>query len=158
MRLQWIVASAVLIILGLAFGASTLLVADSPYDGNVHIDRNPVAPERPTNLNVTSVADHAVAYEQTRLFNDLIASRDHSLDTHDTVITECNASAASETDTEQFRVELRCVGGIDDTNRLFDPGNFSYHVMYRVSDTETRQIDIEGYPFDQRDTLRSPRS
>lgn len=158
MRRRLIVVTAVIVLLGFLIGTGTLLVVDSPYDGNVHIDRNPVAPERPATLNVTSVADHAVAYEQTRLFDDLIASRDHSLDTHDTVITECNATSVSETDTGQFHVKLRCTGGIDDTNRLFEPGNFSYNVTYRVSDTETRQTGIEEYPFDQRDTLRSPRA
>ena len=149
MRLLWIVVSAVFLIFGLVIGASTLLVADSPYDGNVHIDRNPVAPEQPANLNVTSVADHAVAYEQTRLFNDLIASRDHSLDTRDSVSANCNATSVSETTAGHFHVQLRCAGGIDDTYRLFERGQFSYTVTYRVTGTETTQIDIQDYPFTQ---------
>ena len=158
MRKQGVVLTAVIVILALIIGAGTFLVADSPFDGNVDIDRNPVAPEQPATMNGTSVADHAVAYEQTRLFNDLLASRDHTLDTHDSVITHCNATSVSETDTGQFHVKLRCTGGIDDTNRLFEPGNFSYNVTYRVADTETNQIEIGAYPFDQRDTLRSSRS
>ena len=157
MRKRLVIVTGVIVILGLIIGVGTLLVIDSPYDGNVDVDRNPVAPERPTNLNETSVSNHAVAYEQTRLFNDIIASRDHSLDTHDGVITHCNATWVSEMDTGSFRVQLRCAGGIDDTMRLFEPRDFSYTVTYRVTGNETKQINVQDYPFSQRDTLRSSR-
>lgn len=158
MRRIYAVVAAIGLSASLVLGASTLLVADSPYDDNVHVERNPVAPDRPAGLNATSATEHALAYERIRLENDLLASRNHTLDTHDTMIARCNATSVSETDAGRFRVQLRCAGGIDDTKRLFGPGEFTYEVAYRVTETETTQIEIRDYPFDERDTLRPRRS
>lgn len=156
-RLPFVLATLVLGA-GLLVGAGTLLVEDSPYDGNVHVERTPVAPERPAQLNATSAADYSVAYERTRLWNDLLASRGHSLDASDDVVARCSATSVSAADPGQYRVELECVGGIDDTKRLFEPGNFSYTVTYRVSGSETTQSDVRGYPFDPDDALEDPRA
>ena len=158
MRRTYVIVAVIGISASLVLGASTLLVADSPYDDNVHVERTPVAPERPSELNATSAADHALAYERIRLRNDLLSSRNYTFDTHDTVISRCNASSVAETETDRFRVRLRCTGGIDDTKRLFGPEEFTYDVAYRVTETETTQLDIRDYPFEQRDTLGSPRS
>lgn len=142
----------------LLVGVSTLLVADSPYETNVHVERTPVAPDRPDQLNETTAADYSIAYEQTRLFNDLLASRDHSLDVSDDVTAQCNATSVSRTHPGRYRVHLECLGGIDDTKRLFEPGSFSYDVTYRVSGNETAQFAIQDYPFDPGDGLRTPQS
>lgn len=158
MRRISLVLATVVLGAGLLVGASTLLVEDSPYDDNVDVERTPVAPERPAQLNETSAADYSVAYERTRLWNDLLASRDHSLDASDEVVARCTATSVSAANSGQYRVELDCVGGIDDTHRLFQPGNFSYAVTYHVSGNETVQSDIRGYPFDPGDSLRTPSS
>lgn len=156
MRVQWVVVAVGLASLVLLLGASTLLVADSPYDPNVHSERNPSAPDRPATLNRTTVTAYLLDYEQTRLANDLLATRGHMLDMNDDVIASCNTISVSETDTERFRVQLRCIGGIDDTKRLFEPGEFSYRVTYRVTENETQQIKIRNYPYNERDSLRTP--
>lgn len=158
MRRLSLVFAGIILVAGLLVGASTLLVEDSPYDTNVDVERTPVAPERPAQLNETSAANYSIAYERTRLWNDLLASRGHSLDASDEVVTQCTATSVAETDPGQYRVALECVGGIDDTKRLFGPGNFSYVVTYHVNVNETTQSDVRGYPFDPGDALEEPRS
>lgn len=138
----------------LLVGLSTVLVADSPYDTNVVSERNPFAPERPASLNRTTAASYLLQYEETRLYNDILGSRGYTFDRHDTVRAECTAITTNQTDANQFRVRLRCNGGIDDTNRLIQPSEFSYTVMYRVTEETEAQLAIEGYPYRSRNSLR----
>lgn len=138
----------------LLVGLSTVLVADSPYDSDVVSERNPFAPDRPASLNSTTAASYLVAYEETRLYNDILRSRGYTFDTHDTVRTACTAIATNRTDADEFRVRLRCEGGIDDANRLIQPSEFSYTVTYGVAGETEAQLAIEGYPYRSRNSLR----
>lgn len=147
MRRRWIGVTAALVVLGLVIGASTLLAADSPYNRNVDVESYPVGPETPASINSTSAADYAISYEERLLFNDLIASRGNNLDARDRVITNCRGISVSNAGTGEFRIRLECRGGIDDTLRLFEPGEFTYSVAYTVTDSSIRQTDIRDYPF-----------
>lgn len=139
----------------LAPAIASVLVTDSPYEGNVHVERYPVAPERPSTLNATTAGEYASGYEQRLLFNDLLAERSHTLDVNDDIVNDCNATSVSELE-DQFRVEVRCSGGIHDTKRLLQPGTFTYEVTYHVAPTEVREVDVEEYPLSGRHDLRTP--
>lgn len=140
-------------------GTTAFLGADSPFNSDVHIERNPVGPERPAELNASSAAEFAARYERTRLSNDLLSSRGYALDTNDELIARCEATSvtATERDSDRFRVRLRCTGGIDDAMRLRQPDPFEYAVAYLVTETEIEETDLGDYPFDDRDTLRPRR-
>lgn len=145
----------VLIIVGAVLSAvGTGLVADSPYDSNVVSERNPFAPERPATLNATTAASYLIDYEQTRLYNDLLRSRGHTLDRGDDVRTDCATISANQTATDRFRVRLQCHGEIVDTYRLIQPTKFTYTVTYSIDDTAQKQVSIRGYPYSARDELR----
>jgi hypothetical protein len=134
-------------------GVSTALVDDSPYDSNVHSERNPTTPERPTTLNRTTATEYLIAYEEMRLYNDLLSSRGFVLDMHDTIQATCTGISVNETATDRFLVRLRCHGDIDDTKRLFEPRGFAYTVTYRLTEATQKQIDIHGYLYRTRDEL-----
>lgn len=138
----------------LLLGASTVVVSDSPYDPNVVSERNPFAPERPAHLDESTAASFLVEYEETRFYDDLLGSRDHTFDTHDTVRAACTATATNRTGADRFRVRLHCEGGIDDTKRIVDPTQFSYTVTYRMTEDAVAQLAIRDYPFASRDELR----
>jgi hypothetical protein len=135
-------------------GVSTVLVADSPYDPNIAVERSPFAPERPATFDRTTAIAYIGNYERTRLQNDLLASRGYTLDLHDETRIECTTISANRTATDDFRVRLQCNGKIIDTKRLFDSGRFSYTVTYRLTETTQEQLEIRGYPFNGRDELR----
>jgi hypothetical protein len=136
--------------------ASTFFVADSPYVPNVEREANPFAPERPDTLDRDAVQTYLVDYERTRLSNDLVSSRGHTLDRDDDVRADCTPVDTTETAPDQFRVRLRCRGSIDDVYRLVQPTAVSYTVTYSMDETGLSQVAISGYPFSPRDELRPP--
>lgn len=144
----FLIVSAVLSVVG------TGLVADSPYEPNVVSERNPFAPERPATLNATTATSYLVDYEQTRLYNDLLRSRGHTLDRSDDVRTDCTGISSNQTATDRFRVRLQCHGEIADTYRLIQPTKVTYTVTYSINDTTQKQVSIRGYPYSVRDELR----
>lgn len=154
MKLRWVLA--VVVLGGVLLGVASVLVADSPYDRNVVSEQNPFAPDRPATLNATTATDYTIRYEQTRLHNEFLSTRDHTLDVHDEVTAECTQISVSEPSPQQFRVRLQCTGGIDDSRRLLEPGSFSYRVTYRVTENETRQVGIQDYPYGERESFRTP--
>lgn len=144
-----------LIVVGAVLSAvGTGLVADSPYDPNVVSERNPFAPERPATLDETTAISYLIDYERTRLHNDLLRSRGHTLDRGDDVRTDCTEISANETATDRFRVRLSCHGEIVDTYRLIQPTEFTYTATYSINDTTQKQVSIRGYPYSVRDDLR----
>ncbi|MFC4549667.1 MULTISPECIES: hypothetical protein [Halorussus] len=145
----------VLLVAGVALlGATTLVVADSPYDSNVVSERPPFAPERPATLDRTTAAAYIVDYERMRLRNDMLSARGHTLDRRDEVRATCTSTSVAPTEAGGFRVQLRCRGDVNDAYRLFEPGGFSYVVTYRVAENATEQLRIRGYPYRHRDELR----
>ena len=144
-----------LLVAGVALlGATTVLVADSPYDSNVVSERAPFAPERPATLDRTTAAAYLVDYERMRLRNDLLSAREYTLDRRDDVRATCTSTSVAPTEAGGFRVRLRCRGDVEDAYRLFEPGGFSYTVTYRLAENSTEQLRIRGYPYQQRDELR----
>lgn len=135
-------------------GIGSVVSANSPYDSNVHSEKNPFAPERPATLNNTTASVYLIEYEQTRLYNDLLRSRGYMLDSGDDVRTDCTVVSTNQTTTSQFRVRLRCHGAIMDTNRLIQPTDFIYNVTYSVTEDSQRQLSLHGYPYSVRDDLR----
>lgn len=146
------------LIVGLGIGASMLLGADSSDHDHVHVERIPVAPERPTELNATSSTNYSIEYEERRLYNGVIARHNHTLGSDENVITRCNATAVSALDGDQFHVRLRCVGGIERATHPSESEKSSYTVAYRITGTETNQTAIRDYPFGHRGTLEPPRA
>lgn len=148
------VVALLVVVAALLVGASTALVADSPYDSNVVSEQNPFAPERPEALDRTTASVYLVEYEEQRLHNDLLASRDFVLDQHDEVMTNCTAASVEKVD-ETFRVRLDCRGRIDDAKRFDQPSAVEYTVTYRMTSESVEQLRIQGYPFENRDELRN---
>ncbi len=144
--------TVVVVLLSLA--ASSVIVADSPYDSNVVAERNPFAPERPATVNETTAVTYLVAYEETRFQNDLLRSRGQTIDTRDEVRTDCTAAAANRTAAGAVRVRLRCSGGVHDTYRLVQPTDFTYTVTYWMTDAGVEQLAVHNYPYASRDQLR----
>lgn len=138
----------------LLLGFGSVLVADSPYDSNNEVERNPVAPERPPTLNETTAVRYISQYEETIFSNSILSSRGYTLDQHDEIRATCDATSVTQTDTEQFRVRLRCTGRVIDTNRLIQPSTASYTVEYRVTSDMEEQLALKGYPYSARDELR----
>lgn len=143
---------AVLSVVGTGF------VADSPYEPNVESDRNPFAPERPATLDGTTATSYLVDYEETRLYNDLLRSRRYTLGRSDDVRTNCTGISRNETETDRFRIRLRCHGEIVDAYRLVQPTEFTYTVTYSIDDGTEKQVSIRGYPYSARNELRRPPS
>lgn len=144
---SWYVAT--LAVVGvLLIGGWTLVGEDSPYVGDVDVESYPRAPDKPTPLDSGTVGEYLVRYEQRLLTNDLYASRGHTLDSRDRVVADCRAETIDPLASGEYRVQVRCRGGIDDHLRLFQPGPFTYSVTYRVTANRTRQTAIQGYPFD----------
>ncbi|MFC6988519.1 hypothetical protein ACFQJD_06985 [Haloplanus sp. GCM10025708] len=133
---------------------SSVLVADSPYDSNVESEENPFAPERPATLDRTTATAYLVDYERTRLYNDLLSSRGHTVDGGDDVRTNCTAVSRERVTEDRFRVRLRCRGEIADVYRLVQPTGFTYTVTYRLTANTQEQLAIRGYPYAERDDLR----
>lgn len=138
----------------LLLGIGTVLVEDSPYDGNVVSERNPLVPERPATLNGAAARKYLIDYERTRLYNDLLASRGHTFDTGDDVKADCTALSTTETASGRFRVRLRCHGGILDTYRLVQPTDFRYTVTYSITEDSLEERSLRGYPYESRDEHR----
>lgn len=135
-------------------GVGSVVTANSPYDSNVHSDKNPFAPDRPATLNKTTASTYLIEYEQTRLYNDLLRSRGYMLDSGDDVRTDCTVVSTNQTTPSQFRVRLRCHGAIVDTHRLTQPTDFSYTALYSVTAESQQQLSLHGYPYSVRDDLR----
>ncbi|ELZ14785.1 hypothetical protein C478_06141 [Natrinema thermotolerans DSM 11552] len=146
------------VLVGLVLGASMVLDGDASAADPVHVERVPVAPERPADLNATSAADYGIEYEETRLYNDVIASHNHTLDVDESVRTQCTAISVAETVADRFSVRLECRGGLEVTDAPAESEAFTYTVTYRITETETNQTGIRNYPFGERDTLETVRS
>ncbi|MFC7203786.1 hypothetical protein ACFQJC_09680 [Haloferax namakaokahaiae] len=145
---------SVLLALLVLLAAGSLLVADSPYDPNIVSEQAPFAPERPDTLDSKTVTTYLVDYEERRLRNDLVRSRDYTLDRGDDVVAKCTSVTMNQTDTDRFRIRLRCHGEIADTYRLIQPTKFTYTVTYSVTEKTTSQLAIERFPYPQRDHMR----
>ncbi|WP_231182936.1 hypothetical protein [Haladaptatus sp. DYF46] len=147
-------ALVAIVVVGIALlGVGSLLVEDSPYDGNTVSERNPVVPERPATLDGAAARKYLIDYERIRLFNDLLASRGHTLDTNDDVRADCTAVSTTETASDRFRVRLSCHGRIVDTNRLVQPTDFRYTVTYSITEDSLEERALHGYPYESRDEL-----
>lgn len=146
------------VLAGLVLGASTLLDGGESDADPVHVERIPVVPERPADPNATGATDYGIEYERTRLYNDVIASHDHTLETDERVLARCNATSVTETGTDRFSVRLRCEGGIEVVDAPAESTTFAYTVTYRITETETNRTGIRGYPFGERDALEPVRS
>lgn len=152
-----IAIAAFLVSAALVTGASSLLVENSPYAGDVNVERAPYAPDRPANLTGETAGAYASAYEEIRLGNDLYATRGHVLDEGERAIARCRPASVADDGPDRYRVELQCTGRIDDVYRLFEPEPVDYRVTYRVSEDTSEQVSIRGYPYGERAGLR-PRS
>lgn len=142
--------SALLVGAGLFYLVSTGQQADW-----ADVERNPVPPERPASLTNGTVTEYAIEYEQQRLYNDVLAAHDHRLQWNESIVNVCRATAVTASDGSAFRVELQCAGGLDSRD---DPGRdeaFEYRVSYRINGTATEQVAIGGFPYEERDVLRT---
>lgn len=140
-----------------AVGAGVLYIATSGEQPSaVDVERDPIPPERPANLTDESVRAYATAYEEQRLYNDILAAHSHRLLVNESVISVCRPRSVSEPADRTFEVELRCAGGIDNRADSSRQLGFQYRVTYRVTATTTEQTAIQRYPYDDRDTLREP--
>jgi len=146
------------VIVGLVLGAGTFLADGSSESDPVHVERIPIVPDRPDELNATGATAYGAEYEETRLYNDVIANHDHTLDTDERVLARCDAISVAETGTDRFSVRLRCRGGIQAADTPSESTAATYTVTYRITETETSQADIRGYPFGERDPLETARS
>ena len=149
-----VAAASAVIAVSLLLLLASVTVPNSPYDSNVETERRPFAPERPTTLTAETAGEYAVAYEESRLANDLIRSRGGVLDGDDEVRADCTTTSATEREGNGYRVALRCRGGIGDVYRIVQPTRVTYTVAYTVTDGGTEQTAIDGYPFGPRDDLR----
>jgi hypothetical protein len=106
-----------------------------------------MGPEKPTPLNSSNVADYAVSYEQRLFYNDLLASQSHSVDSDEQVVANCTTTAVSKPGTDEFRVQLACRGGVADSSRLSSSKENSYSAVYQITETETKQVELQEYPL-----------
>lgn len=120
----------------------------APTRDTVHIEAYPVGPEKPTPLNSSNVGDYTAAYEERLFYNDLLASHDHSFETDERVIADCTPLSVSNATSDGFDVQLECRGGVTDSSHLSESEEFTYSVIYRITATETRQTELQNYPFD----------
>jgi len=138
-------------------GAGAVYLATSGENPSVvDVERNPIPPERPANLTEESVREYATAYEEQRLYDDVLAAHNHRLQVDERVISVCRPRSVIELSDGGFEIELQCAGGLD--NRA-DPSRqlgFQYRVTYRVTETTTEQTAIQRYPYEDRDTLQEP--
>jgi hypothetical protein len=138
-------------------GAGAFLIVD--FDDRrdvVDVDRNPSAPPLPATLTDDTVTRYGIAYEEIRLYNDILAAHSHSLLESDGVIAVCRGDSVTET-AEAFRLTLRCAGGLGNREKPDRQEVFNYRVTYRVTGTTIQQVDVRGFPYDERDVLRPRR-
>ncbi|WP_410764724.1 hypothetical protein [Haloferax sp. DFSO60] len=143
------------IVLGIVLLGS-FFIADSPYNPTVHTEAYPYAPDRPAQLNDSSVRNYAVEYEEMLLNNELVKSRGLVLDRDDETINECTVTELERQSSSEFVVSMRCHGGIRDIYRVIQPTNFRYEVTYRITPESTEQASIQGYPLGGSRYLREP--
>lgn len=143
----------VYVLLAGTVASGSLLIEDSPYDSNVHVERAPFAGATPADLDGDAARQYVSRFEERRLENDLLRSRGLVLDRGDRLVTRCMARSVKQIGPGAFRVDLRCRGDVVDTNRPIQPDGFDYTVAYRVSLDDVRQVAIDGFPFATRDSL-----
>lgn len=137
----------VVLLAGMGMFTGSLIGVDSSNGNGSDIESYPVGPEKPASLNSSNVMDYTVDHEERLLFNDLIASRNHGLDTDESVRADCNTHSASNVDTDGFRVRLECRGDITDTSRPSGSEEFTYSVTYHITDDTTQRTGPQRYPF-----------
>jgi hypothetical protein len=138
-------------------GAAALVVGNfGKQPSAVDVERNPIPPERPSNLTGDAVRGYVSDYEKRRLYNDILAAHSHRLRMNERVISVCRPRSVTEAAVGTFEVELRCAGGIDNRADTSRQERFQYRVTYRVTAAATEQIAIQRYPYDHRDTLMEP--
>ncbi|OLZ39943.1 hypothetical protein A6E15_02635 [Natrinema saccharevitans] len=136
----------VVLLVGAGLFVAFQLQPDTPGGGVSDVESVPVGPEKPTPLNSSTVADYATTYEERLFYNDLVASHDHRLSGDERVTTACTPlEVANESDA--FRVQLACRGGVADSSRLSESETFTYASTYRITENTTRQTELRGYPF-----------
>lgn len=134
-----------------------LIQPDTP-DGDVwHVESYPVAPEKPTPLNSSNVADYAVTYEERLFYNDLLASHNHTLHDDENVISNCRSLSISNDSTDEFHVQLECRGGVTDSSQT-ESEEFTYTVTYRITNNTTQQTELQNYPFETDRKFNSERN
>lgn len=143
------IALGVLVVSAL-MGAATVVLFDIGSDGRdgVEAEAYPVGPEKPSPLNASNVGEYALAYEERLLYNDLLASQQHSLGEDERVVTNCTARTVSEVRTDVFRVHLDCEGGIAEGSQLSESEQTTYAATYQITENTTQQTVLRGYPFD----------
>ncbi|WP_152420046.1 hypothetical protein [Haloferax prahovense] len=133
---------------------ATVSVPNSPYNPSVHSEKIPYAPDRPPQLNNSSVKEYAINYEETVLYNGLLYSRGLSRDRGDEFINDCTVTNLEKQLSSEFVVTMNCHGEIRDIYRIIQPTNFNYEVVYRITPESTKQLSIKGYPIDDSRYLR----
>jgi hypothetical protein len=131
-------------------GAGTVVLFDIGSDGQdgLEVEAYPVGPEKPSPLNASNVGEYALAYEERLLYNDLLASQQHSLGEDERVMANCTARTVSEVRTDVFRAHLKCEGGITDSSQLSESEQITYAATYQITENTTQQTELRGYPFD----------
>ena len=148
---DWAVIPLGFLVFVLLVGAGLFIVfqtqPDTPGGGVSDVESYPVGPEKPTELNSSTVADYATTYEERLFYNDLVASHNHRLYGDEHVITTCTPLEVSN-DSDAFRVQLDCRGGVADSSQLSESAAFTYSATYRITENTTRQTELRNYPFD----------
>ncbi|WP_083860882.1 hypothetical protein [Natrialba asiatica] len=121
---------------------------DGEGNGDVDVESYPIGPEKPSPLNSSNVGSYAVTYEERLFYNDLLASRNHSFDADESVITDCTTTSVSNNSTDEYRVRLECRGGITDSSQLSESEEHTYSAAYRITNETTQQTELQNYPFD----------
>lgn len=134
--------------------SGSLLIEDSVYDQNVHVEHNPFAGPIPADLTRESAQRYTVHFEEQRLENDLLASRGLKLDMHDELVTRCSVANVRTAGADTFRIVLRCHGDIVDVYRPIQPSGFDYTVVHRITPNSIKQVAIDGFPLEPRGTLK----
>ena len=119
---------------------------DTPGGGVSDVEHIPVGPEKPAQLNSSTVVEYAISYEERLFYNDLVASHNHRLYSDERVITTCTPLGVSN-DSDAFHVQLKCRGGVADSAQLSESEAFTYAATSRISENTTRETELQNYPF-----------
>ncbi|MFC6716863.1 hypothetical protein ACFQHN_04635 [Natrialbaceae archaeon GCM10025896] len=147
---DWAVIPLGFLVVVFLVGAGLFVVfqiqSETPGGGVTDVESHPTGPEKPTQLNSSSVADYATTYEERLFYNDLVASHNNTLAGDENVITTCTPRDVSN-ESDAFRVRLECRGGVSDSSQLPESEAYTYSVTYRITENTTRQTELRKYPF-----------
>ena len=148
-RIDAVLATAGVVVIVLT-GAAVVGSLGSSGPETAHVESYPIGPDRPADLNATSVSDYIVEYEQRRLYNGLLAVTHHTMRSDERITAECAVTDLTETAPEQFRATLQCNGRLESDSEVTSD---SYTVEYLVTQNTTQKLGIESYRLSERGSM-----